>query len=124
MILSFYFYFSPNDDYVSFVRYYVEGEDPSLFAEVTPMTANPPTGTMITTEKKTYTIIQNFYDKPGTKTFEYLDSSGEVLPQPIGDLHVIKGIRINIAIEINAPKYSDTRTNSITVSLRNRKTNL
>ncbi len=124
--ITFYSYFSPNDQYVSFVRYYVADNNgsPSLFAEVTPMTANPPTGTAINEQMQTYTIIKDFYEEPDTTTFEYLDSAGQLLAQPISDLHVIKGIRINLAIEINTPKYSDTRTNSLTVSLRNRKTNL
>jgi prepilin-type N-terminal cleavage/methylation domain-containing protein len=122
--ISFYSYFSPNDQYVSFVRYYVAGSKPSLYAEVTPMTANPPTGVQQTNKKRTYTIIEHFYEKPGVKSFEYLDSTGATLTQPIGDLHVIKGIKINLAISVDPPKNTDVKTNSITVSLRNRKTNL
>lgn len=122
--VTFYAYFSPNDTYVSYVRYYVAGPKPSLYADVTPMNGNPPTGTLLTASSHTYTIIENFHQEPLVKTFEYLDAAGTAIPQPIADLHTIKGIQVNLAIVITGPKYNDIRTNSLTISLRNRKTNL
>ncbi|MCX6728082.1 MAG: prepilin-type N-terminal cleavage/methylation domain-containing protein [Candidatus Saccharibacteria bacterium] len=122
--LTFYSYFSPNDTYVSYVRYYVAGPKPSLYADVTPMDGNPPNGSLLTAKSHTYTIIENFHQDPLVKTFEYLDSSGVAIPQPIADLHTIKGIQVNLSIVITGPKYNDIRSNSLTVSLRNRKTNL
>jgi prepilin-type N-terminal cleavage/methylation domain-containing protein len=122
--VTFYAYFSPNDTYVSYVRYYVAGPKPSLYADVTPMSGNPPTGTLLTASSHTYTIIENFHQEPLVKTFEYLDAAGTAIPQPIADLHTIKGIQVNLAIVITGPKYNDIRTNSLTISLRNRKTNL
>lgn len=122
--ITFYSYFSPNDTYVSLVNYYVAGPKPSLYADVTPMTANPPNGTPIVASKKTFTIIEDFYSQANTKTFVYLDAAGNTLAMPITDLHTIKGIKINLAIKITSPKSNDVRTTSLNVSLRNRKTNL
>ena len=121
--LTFYSYFSPNDNYVSLVHYYLDGSNPSLRADVTPLNANPPSGTPQSSRKQSFTVIEQFVAQT-TPTFEYLDSSGATLSQPIADLHTIKGIRINLAQKIDDPKQTETTTNSLTVSLRNRKTNL
>lgn len=48
--LTVYAYFNPADTYVSKLRYYLSGSGPNkqLKADLTPMTADPPTGTPIT----------------------------------------------------------------------------
>ena len=122
--MEFYAYFSPNDSYVSKIRYYTAGSNPSLMADVIPMTANPPTGTLLTAQKRTYTVIEMFANQPSVTLFEYLDSVGTTLVQPISDLHNIKGVRINLAQDMKGSNISNSYTSSLTVSLRNRKTNL
>lgn len=122
--MEFYAYFSPNDSYVSKIHYYLSGPNPSLVADVTPMTANPPTGTLLTANKRSYTIIDKFKNQPTTPLFEYLDSVGTTLSQPIGDLHTIKGVRINLTQDLGNSRFGDVYNSSLTVSLRNRKTNL
>lgn len=122
--VTLYAYFSPNDSYVSLIRYYISGSNPSLYADVTPMTANPPGGSLINSSKKTYTIIENFYQQQGVNTFTYLDANGTALTMPISDLHTIKGIKVSLAVPINVPTANGSRVVNVQVSLRNRKTNL
>lgn len=122
--LTMYGYFAPNDTYVSLIRYYLNADKTTLYADVTRMTADPPIGTPITSSKKTYVIIGNFYAKAGVSTFAYLDSVGQTLATPISDLHTIKGVQINLGVPISAPTANGSRTISVQVSLRNRKTNL
>ena len=120
--IVFYAYFSPVDSYVSQVHYYLNGTKTALLVDVIPMTANPPNGTLINSSKKTYTIISNFFQPTGGSLFAYYDSSGTALSLPITDQHTIQSIQVNIA----APgSHTKTGQNlSVTVSLRNRKTNL
>jgi hypothetical protein len=120
--VTIYAYFFPTDTYVSLVHYYLSADSKILYADVTPMTANPPVGTPITANKKTYTIIGNFKQPAGGKLFQYLDSSGAVMTLPISDLHTIKGVRINLAV--TATIANGQQSLSEDVSLRNRKTNL
>jgi hypothetical protein len=122
--MQFYAYFSPNDSYVSLIHYYLTGSSPSLMADVTPISANPPTGTLLVAKKRTYTIIDKFKNQPSTPLFEYLDSVGTTLAQPISDLHVIKGVRINLTQDLDNSRFGNVYNSSLTVSLRNRKTNL
>lgn len=122
--LTIYAYFFPNDTYVSIVHYYENASGTELFADITPMTANPPIGTPITSQLKTYTIIDNLYVAPSSSIFTYLDSSGGVLPTPISDLHTIKGIRVTLAVPTKAPSSGGNFNMTLQVSLRNRKTNL
>lgn len=122
--LATYAYFSPVDQYVSQVRYYKNNTGTVLYADVTPMTANPPIGTLITSSKKTYTIIDNFYSVSGINLFTYLDSTGNTISTPISDQHIIKGIRINLAIPTTDAVNGTYTTTSLQVALRNRKTNL
>ena len=120
--LVLYAYFSPKDSVVSQVHYYENATKTVLYADVTPMTANPPDGTLVTSQARTYTIIPNFYQAPGTHLFAYLDAAGNPLSVPISDLHTIKGVTINLAV----PSTSKDKGQSLVlqVSLRNRKTNL
>lgn len=120
--LTVYAYFAPSDTYVSQVHYYLDGSGKKLMVDVIPMTANPPNGTLLTAQAKTYTIITNYYQAPGGTLFTYYDAGGSVLTPPIADEHSILQIGVNLAEP--AAHSSNGQTLSITVSLRNRKTNL
>jgi prepilin-type N-terminal cleavage/methylation domain-containing protein len=122
--LTVYAYFSPNDTYVSLIHYYKNTDKTALSADVTPMTANPPIGTPVTSQLKTYVIIENFFNDTSLKTFEYLDSASSSLNLPITDLHTIKGIRVTLSVPTYAPIANKSTSISSQVSLRNRKTNL
>jgi hypothetical protein len=122
--LTVYAYFSPNDQYVSLVKYYKNAANNVLLADVTDMTADPPLGTSITSSLKIYTVIENFYSVSGLSLFEYLDSGGNNIPLPISDLHSIKGIRVNLAVPSQGPIANSKTIITSQVSLRNRKTNL
>ncbi len=119
--LQIYAYFFPSDTYVSQVHYYLNGSNTQLMADVTPMTANPPSGMPITSEKKTYTIINNFQQSSGVKLFVYLDASNNALATPVADTTAVKAIQINLAVASSGGKNQAISTQ---VSLRNRKTNL
>jgi prepilin-type N-terminal cleavage/methylation domain-containing protein len=113
-------YFSPNDVYVSQVRYYKSEDGTKLLADVTPFSANPPGGTLETSRMVTSSIIDNFYTNETVNTFEYIDSSGQTMSLPVNDLHTIKGLRVNL---VSKPPGVNNSL-SVQVSLRNRKTNL
>ena len=119
--ITCYAYFSPNDAYVSQIHYYKNANNTQLLADVTPMSANPPTGALLTAQKKTFTIISDFYQSPTLNTFAYLDDSGAVMSLPITDEHTIKGIQVNLAAR---GAHNSDQAISLQVSLRNRKTNL
>jgi prepilin-type N-terminal cleavage/methylation domain-containing protein len=120
--LVVYAYFSPVDAYVSQVHYYLSSNGKALMADVTPLTANPPIGTLITSSEKTYTIISNYYQASGVNLFTYYDSSGTALTLPISDEHSIIEIQVTLAEPASHNKAGQTL--SVAVSLRNRKTNL
>ena len=122
--LTVYAYFSPEDTYVSLVHYYLNAQNTQLLVDITPMTANPPTGVPIEEEQRSYTIIENYFKKPGLDLFAYLDASGSDLNLPIADLNSIKGIRVNLAVPIDYPTEGSSQQLSLEVNLRNRKTNL
>lgn len=122
--LTVYAYLAPNDAYVSQIHYYLNNNATVLYADVTPLTANPPIGTLITSKKFTYTVIDNYYQLAGLPLFSYLDSSGSALTLPITDEHSIKGIQVNLAVPAPFPTASGKQQISLQVSLRNRKTNL
>lgn len=117
-----YAYFSPVDAYVSQVRYYLNPTKTALYVDVIPMTANPPNGTLLTANQVTYKIISDFYQPVGGKLFTYYDATGTELTVPVADQHTVLSIRVDLA----APgSHTQTGQNlSISVSLRNRKTNL
>jgi len=119
--ITCYAYFSPNDTYVSLIHYYKTAGNAQMLADVTPMSANPPIGTPITAQKKTFKIINNFYQSPSLSTFVYLDETGATLALPIADEHTIKGIQVNLAVK---GAHNSDQAVSLQVSLRNRKTNL
>ena len=120
--LTVYAYFAPTDTYVSQIHYYLGNGGTSLQADVTNMTANPPNGGLIAGSTKTYTIISNFYQPAGSSLFTYYDASGAAMTLPISDEHSILEIGVNLAEP--ASHTTQGQTLSITVSLRNRKTNL
>ena len=120
--LTAYAYFSPVDTYVSQVHYYLNATNTGVLVDVTPMTANPPIGTLITANEKTYTIITNYFQASGVNLFNYYDPSGTLLTLPITDEHSIQSIQVNLAEPGTHTKNGQTL--SITVGLRNRKTNL
>ncbi|HUB93223.1 MAG TPA: prepilin-type N-terminal cleavage/methylation domain-containing protein [Verrucomicrobiae bacterium] len=121
--LTMYSYFYPSDSYESLVNYYLQAVNgtTALMASVTPMTANPPIGTPITSEEQTYTIISNYYQASGSNLFNYLDANGNQLSLPISDLETVKGIQVDLATPLSNGK---DETLQVQVSLRNTKTNL
>jgi prepilin-type N-terminal cleavage/methylation domain-containing protein len=121
--VTVYAYFAPNNNYVSQIRYYLNSTNTALMADVTPMTANPPIGTPVTSGKVTYTIISNFYKAPGVNLFTYLDSGGNTLALPVSDQHIIKGIKLALAVPGSGSSAAN-QTMNLNVGLRNRKTNL
>lgn len=122
--VTVYAYFFPNNQYVSLIRYYLNPSKTTLYADVTPMSANPPTGTPVTASKKTYTVIPYFYQSSGTNLFEYQDSAGANLTLPISELQTIKGIRVSLVTPSDGQQKNGKQSISTQVSLRNRKTNL
>ena len=122
--LSMYAYLSPRDTTVSLIRYYKSADGTKLYADVTPMSANPPTGTPVTADKKTITLLDNFYTVGGINLFTYLDSAGNTLANPVTDLRTIKGIKMTLAVTSTAPVANGNETVSVQVALRNRKSNL
>ena len=120
--ITMYAYFAPSDAYTSIVRYYISTDGKKVMVDITPMTANPPNGTPITASKKTYTIISNYYQQTGVNLFTYYDSTGTVLTTPISDEHTIQDITVNLSEPASHAKTGQQL--AVTVSLRNRKTNL
>jgi len=122
--LTVYAYFAPNDAYVSQIHYYLSANAKTLYADVTPMSANPPIGTPLVAQKATYKVIDNYYQLSGVPLFNYLDASGATLALPIADENSIKGIQINLVVPAPFPTAAGNQRISLQVSLRNRKTNL
>ena len=122
--VTVYAYFYPSNQYVSQVRYYLNAANTALMADVTPMTANPPSGSPVTANKKTYTIIPNYYKATGVNLFTYLDASGNTLSLPVSDQHIIKGMNITLAVPKTDQGAAGSQNMALNVSLRNRKTNL
>lgn len=121
--LVLYSYFYPSDSYVSLLHYYLQttGGVTSLKADLTPMSANPPIGTPQIAQKKTFSIIDSYYQASGVNLFTYLDSSGNPIASPVSELQTIKGIQVTLAAKTSS---NTNQTMSVQVSLRNRKTNL
>jgi prepilin-type N-terminal cleavage/methylation domain-containing protein len=122
--ITAYSYFAPNDQYTSKIRYYLNGTQDKLLAEVTPMTADYPTGTLITAQTKTVTIIDKFYKVAGVPTFVYYDANYDELASPVTDLQSIKNISVQLQVKKYDSNANDYVSSKVTVSLRNRKSNL
>lgn len=119
-----YAYFAPSDAHASRVRYYKNAANTIMYADVTRMTSNPPIGTEIPGSTKTFTIIPNFQQATGVKTFTYLSAAGAPLTTPIADLKTIKGVEVTLAVQGGNLSDLSSQTVSVQVSLRNRKVNL
>jgi type II secretory pathway pseudopilin PulG len=122
--VTVYAYFAPNDSYVSQVHYYLNAGSTTLYADVTPMTANPPIGSLIPAQKETHTIIDDYHVLPGLNLFSYLDGAGNTLSLPLVDENAVKSIQINLAVPADHPTPNGNQQMSLQVFLRNRKTNL
>lgn len=120
--ITFYAYFAPTDAYVSKVRYYMSADGKKLYVDITPMDANPPVGTLLTDQKRTYTILDNFKQTSGVSLFSYLNGSGSTMALPITDMNSIKGVKVSLATDVASGKTNQVI--AVQVSLRNRKTNL
>lgn len=117
-------YFYPSDTYVSLLHYYITTDakgNKKLVADLTPYSANPPLGTPITSQKRTFTIIDNYYSGSSAPLFTYLDTGNTILSLPITDLQTIKSIKVTLA---GKTANGSNQVLSTQVSLRNRKTNL
>lgn len=122
--LTAYAYFSPNDTYVSQIHYYLNASSTALLADVTPMSANPPTGTPIPAQMRSYTIIPSYHQLTGLNLFEYINSTNNTLATPVSDENAIKSIKINLSVPADHPTPNGNQQISLQVDLRNRKTNL
>ena len=122
--ITAYSYFAPDDQYTSKIRYYLNGTQNKLLADVTPMTADYPTGSLLTAQTKTVTIINNFYKVTGQPTFKYYDATFAQLTSPVSDLQSIKNISVQLYVKKYDSKATDIVSTEVTVSLRNRKSNL
>lgn len=114
-------YFYPSDNYPSRVRYYMNAGRTQLMADVTPFNDNPPAGTLLTDQRRTFTIIENFKQISGTPLFQYYSTTTQPLTFPVENLNIIKSIKVNLAA---ATASGGDQKMSLEVSLRNRKTNL
>ena len=119
--LQIYSYFYPSDSAVSLVHYYLKNNNTMLMVDVTPMSANPPTGSPLTAHLRTYTISSNYYLPTNGAVFTYLDISNTSLALPVSDLNAIKLIQVNMAFKLS---NGGNQALNLEVELRNRKTNL
>lgn len=118
-----YSYFYPSDEHVSLLRYYLQpaGGTVRLMADLTPMSANPPIGTPVSAEQRSFVIVENYHQAPGVSLFTYLDAGGNSITAPVSDLTMIKGVKVTVAAKTSNNAY---HSQTVQVSIRNRKTNL
>ncbi len=122
--LTAYSYFAPDDQYTSKIRYYLNPSQTKLLADVTPMTADYPVGALLTAQTKTVTVVDNFYKISGQPTFKYYDANYTELASPVADLPSIKNITVRLFVKKYESNAADYVSTEVTVSLRNRKSNL
>lgn len=122
--LTAYTYFAPDDQYTSKVRYYLNIDKTALLADVTPMTADYPIGSLLTSQIKTVKVIDNFYKITGQPTFKYYDANFDQLASPVSDLQSIKNISVQLFVKKYESSANDYVSTEVTVNLRNRKSNL
>lgn len=122
--ITAYSYFAPDDQYTSKIRYYLNPAQTKLLADVTPMTADYPVGSLLTAQTKTVTVIDNFYKISGQPTFKYFDANYTPLTSPVADLPSIKNITVRLFVKKYESNAADYVSTEVTVSLRNRKSNL
>ncbi|MFO0920336.1 MAG: hypothetical protein U0451_01540 [Candidatus Saccharimonadales bacterium] len=121
-----YSYFAPNEQYTSKITYDLTNTNTLLRATVVPMTADYPTGTLLTAQTKVVPIVNSFYKKSGVDTFEYLDANGTKIPLPIDStsINAIRSVRINLNVKPYGTNSTNINSTTLTVNLRNKKTNL
>lgn len=121
-----YAYFAPQDEFTSKVRYYLNGDNSRLLADVTAMDADYPTGSLIPSTQKTVVIIDGFQKRDGFSTFSYFTSDFAQIGTPIdsGDLVAIKNIKVNLYARLYQIDNGKYFSSSVSVNLRNRKSNL
>jgi len=122
--ITAYSYFAPHDTYTSKIRYYLNDNQDKLLAEVTPMTADYPIGSLITNQTRTVTVIDGFKKVPNKDTFMYYDGESNQLLSPVTEKQAIKNITLQLFVkkyESSNPDYVSTISS---VNLRNRKSNL
>ena len=122
--ISAYAYFSPQDAYTSKITYFLSADQSQLLAEVTPMTADYPIGSLLPDQKKTVVVVDGFNKISGSPTFQYYTSTFSELSSPVTDLQSIKNITVNLYAKIYQSNNNDYASSKVTVNLRNRKTNL
>jgi prepilin-type N-terminal cleavage/methylation domain-containing protein len=123
--ITAYTYFAPQEDFTSQIKYYISNDGKQLLADVTPMTADFPIGTLDTSKKRTgIVIIDSFYQQPGVPLFAYTDSAGNSLTTPVSNLNSIKSVVINLSVKPYQGASNKVISTQLSVSLRNRKTNL
>lgn len=122
--ITAYSYFAPNDQYTSKIRYYLNGSQDKLLAEVTPMTADYPVGTLLTTQTKEVTIVDNFVKIASEPTFKYYDSNLNQITSPVLDVNSVKNISVNLYVKRYKEVPSKYVSTEVMVNLRNRKSNL
>lgn len=122
--ISAYAYFSPQDAYTSKITYFLSADQSQLLAEVTPMTADYPIGSLLPDQKKTVVVVDGFNKLSGSPTFQYYTSTFSELNSPVTDLQSIKNITVNLYAKIYESNNNEYASSKVTVNLRNRKTNL
>jgi hypothetical protein len=122
--ITAYSYFAPQDTYTSKISYYLSTDQSKLLADVAPMTADYPIGTVLTAQTKTVVIIDGFYKIPGQPTFKYFTSTFADIISPVTDLQSIKNISVNLHAKLYDSNNQLYSSSSVSVNLRNRKTNL
>lgn len=119
-----YTYFAPQDRYTSKITYYLDNSKTKLLADVTAMTADYPGGILIADSKKTVVIIDKFLKRDGLPTFKYATANHTPITTPVTDLQAIKNISVNIYARLYENNNTKFVSSSVSVNLRNRKTNL
>lgn len=122
--ITAYTYFSNQSTYTSQVKYYLSNDNKQLLADVTPMDADYPIGNLITSQKYTVVVIDNFYQQTGIDIFSYADAAGNNLLVPVSNPNVIKAVSINLSVKPYNSASNKVISTKLSVSLRNRKTNL
>lgn len=122
--ITAYSYFAPDDRYTSKIRYYLNNDQNKLLADVTPMTADYPIGSLLTNQTRTVTIIDGFRKVSGKDTFTYYDNDFTQIASPVVEKQIIKNITLQLFVKKYNTENSDYVSTISSVNLRNRKSNL
>ncbi len=118
-----YAYFAPQDLYTSKIRYYLSPSQDQLLADVTPMTADYPVGTLLTGQQRTVVVIDKFYKRTSYPTFQYFTSTNTELSAPVSNMDSIDNITVNLYTKVYQAT-DEYKSSTLTVNMRNRKSNL